>query len=124
MTSLEQPILFVYTTVANEGDAQRLAEGIVTSRLAACVSIGAPVTSVFRWESETQDARRAPIQTEQEIPLVIKTTAAGYPALEHRIAELHPYELPEIVAVPVERGLPAFLDWIGEAVTPAPDGRD
>jgi periplasmic divalent cation tolerance protein len=109
-------VLFVYTTVANEADAQRVAEHVIESRVAACVSIGSPVTSVFRWESDAEAPERAAVQTEREIPLVIKTTADAYAALEARIREIHPYELPEIVAVPIERGLPAFLAWI-EAAT-------
>ena len=108
--------VFVYTTVASEEDARRLAEHVIESRAAACVSIGAPVTSVFRWESEASDASQAGVQTEREIPLVIKTSADAYPALERAIEAAHPYELPEIVAVPIDRGLPAFLAWIEEAV--------
>jgi periplasmic divalent cation tolerance protein len=111
--------LFVYTTVANEVDAQRIAEHVVESRVAACVSIGAPVTSVFRWEPDAEAPERAAVQTEREIPLVIKTTTDVYAALETCIQEVHPYELPEIVAVPIERGLPAFLAWIEGATVPS-----
>jgi periplasmic divalent cation tolerance protein len=124
------PILFVYTTVAREEDARRLAEELIASGLAACVNIGAPITSLFRWESSQggdreghgevsaeRPASAAAVQSEREIPLVIKTTRAAYTALERRINEIHPYELPEIVAVPVDRGLPAFLAWIEEAVS-------
>ena len=124
------PILFVYTTVAREDEARRLAEDLIAAGLAACVNIGAPVTSLFRWESSQdgdsggdedgsadQPASAAAVQSEREIPLVIKTTRDAYAALERRIREIHPYELPEIVAVPVDRGLPAFLAWIEEAVS-------
>ncbi len=123
-------ILFVYTTVAREDEARSLAEELIAAGLAACVNIGAPVTSLFRWES-SQDgdheedeggsadrpASAAAVQSEREIPLVIKTTRGAYAALERRISEIHPYELPEIVAVPVDRGLPAFLAWIEETVS-------
>ena len=107
-------VLFVQTTVANADDAQRLAEHVIRSRAAACVQIGAPVTSVFRWDSESEDASQARVQTEREIPIVIKTTARAYADLERCIREIHPYTLPEIVAIPVERGLPAFLEWVEE----------
>lgn len=115
-------VLLVHTTVANEDDARRLAEDLVASGLAACVSIGAPVTSIFRWESEaaagSDPAGRPAVQSEREIPLVIKTSADAYPALERRLEQIHPYELPEIVAVPVERGLSAFVTWIEEETVP------
>lgn len=124
------PILFVYTTVAREEDARRLAEELIAAGLAACVNIGAPITSLFRWESSqggdreghgegspNPPASAAAVQSEREIPLVIKTTRAAYSLLERRIREIHPYDLPEIVAVPVDRGLPAFLTWIEETVS-------
>jgi periplasmic divalent cation tolerance protein len=121
MPSESTSALFVYTTVASEEDAQRLAEHLIGERAAACVSIGAPVQSVFRWESESEakaePASHAAVQSEREIPLVIKTSARAYPRLERVIQATHPYELPEIVAVPIQRGLPAFLSWIEEAVS-------
>jgi periplasmic divalent cation tolerance protein len=117
MSSIAPRALFVHTTVADEEDARRLAEAVIETRLAACVQIGAPVTSLFRWESQAGNASRAAVQTEREIPVVIKTTAAAYPALERTIEAVHPYELPEIVALPVLLGLPAFLAWIDEAVS-------
>ncbi|MBW2500306.1 MAG: divalent-cation tolerance protein CutA [Deltaproteobacteria bacterium] len=120
MPSESPSTLFVYTTVASEEDARRLAEHVIGERAAACVSIGAPVQSVFRWEPEseakTEPASHAGVQSEREIPLVIKTSARAYPRLERVIQAAHPYELPEIVAVPIQRGLPAFLSWIEEAV--------
>ena len=73
-------------------------------RVAACVNILAPCRSVYRWKGA--------VQREEEHPVLIKTTAERYPALEAAIRAAHPYELPEIIAVPIERGLPAFLAWV------------
>ena len=78
---------------------------LIEQRLAACVNILAPCRSVYRWKGA--------VQHEEEHPMLIKTTAERYPALEKALRECHPYELPEIIAVPIERGLPAYLDWVG-----------
>ena len=96
--------LLVLTNLPDRAAAERLADSIIEQRLAACVNILAPCRSVYRW----QDA----VRYDEEHPLLIKTTAEGYPALEAAIRAGHPYELPEIIAVPVERGLPAYLDWV------------
>lgn len=98
--------LLVITNLPERAAAERLAEALIGSRLAACVNILAPCRSVYRWKGA--------VQHDEEHPLLIKTTAARYPALERAIREGHPYELPEIIAVPIERGLPAYLDWVGD----------
>ena len=107
--------LFVFSTVDSAEAARRLADSVVGAGLAACVNILPPVLSVFRWESETTDAATAAVQAEEEVMFIIKTSAAAYPALEQRLREEHPYELPEIVAVPLTHGLPDFLQWIDES---------
>ena len=76
----------------------------IEQRVAACVNILAPCKSVYRWKGV--------VQHDEEHPVLIKTTAERYPALEAAIRAAHPYELPEIIAVPVERGLPAYLAWV------------
>ena len=96
--------LLVLTNLPDRAAAERLAEMLIEKRVAACVNILAPCRSVYRWK----DA----VQREEEHPMLIKTTAKAYPALEAAIRAGHPYELPEIIAVPVERGLPAYLDWV------------
>lgn len=106
------PQLLVWSTVDDADVARRLADGVVEAGLAACVNILPPVTSVFRWEPGEGDAARAGVQAEQEIMLLIKTSAAAYPALERHLRERHPYELPEIIAVPVTAGLEEFRQWI------------
>ena len=105
--------LLVLTNLPDRAAAERLADLLIEKRVAACVNILAPCRSVYRWK----DA----VQHEEEHPLLIKTTAEAYAALEAVIRAGHPYELPEIIAVPVERGLPAYLDWVA-AETSAPRG--
>lgn len=106
--------LVVLTSLPDAAAARALASRLVELRLAACVNILAPCRSVYRWQDAVEDA--------EEVPLLIKTTAARYPALEAEIRDRHPYELPEIVAVPLVRGLPAYLDWIVAETTPATIG--
>jgi periplasmic divalent cation tolerance protein len=100
-------VLLVHCTCP-ETVAEHLAHTLVEESLAACVSQIGPARATFRWQGQVERA--------SEILLLIKTTAAGYAALEHRLRELHPYEVPEIIAVPVERGLPAYLDWVAASV--------
>jgi periplasmic divalent cation tolerance protein len=96
--------LLVLTNLPDRAAAERLADSLVEKRLAACINILAPCRSVYRWKEA--------VQHDEEHPMLIKTTAEGYPALEAAIRAAQPYELPEIIAVPVERGLPAYLDWV------------
>jgi len=96
--------LLVLTNLPDRAAAEKLAETLIGQRVAACVNILAPCRSVYRWK----DA----VQNEEEHPMLIKTTAERYAALEQAIRAAHPYELPEIVAVPIERGLPAYLEWV------------
>lgn len=96
--------LLVLTNLPDAASARALAGTLVEARLAACVNILAPCRSVYRWQGRVEDA--------EEVPLLIKTTAERYAALAAAIRAGHPYELPEIVAVPIERGLPAYLDWV------------
>ena len=96
--------LLVLTNLPDRAAAERIAELLVARQLAACVNILAPCRSVYRWKGE--------VQHEEEHPMLIKTTAASYPALEQALRDAHPYELPEIIAVPIERGLPAYLAWV------------
>ncbi|QDX82960.1 divalent-cation tolerance protein CutA [Denitratisoma sp. DHT3] len=99
--------LLVLTNLPDQDQARALAALLVEQRLAACVNILAPCASVYRWQGQVEAA--------QEIPLLIKTTSARYAALEAAIRGAHPYELPEIIAVPVTRGLPGYLAWVADA---------
>jgi periplasmic divalent cation tolerance protein len=102
--------LLVFTNLPDLPAAQKLADTLVEKRVAACVNILAPCKSVYRWK----DA----LQHDEEHPVLIKTTPERYAALEAAIRAAHPYDLPEIVAVPVERGLPAYLDWVAAETAP------
>ena len=97
-------ILLVITNLPDEQAAAKLAQRLIEERVAACINQLAPCTSTYRWQDS--------VETTSEVPLLIKTTHAAYPRLEALIREHHPYELPEIVAVPVTTGLPAYLDWV------------
>jgi len=96
--------LLVLTNLPDRAAAERLADMLIEKRVAACVNILAPCRSVYRWKGA--------VQRDEEHPLLIKTTAERYPELERALRAGHPYELPEIIAVPIERGLPAYLDWV------------
>jgi periplasmic divalent cation tolerance protein len=96
--------LLVLTNVPERAAAERLADLLVERKLAACVNILAPCRSVYRWQGA--------MQHDEEHPMLIKTTTERYAALEQALRSGHPYELPEIIAVPIERGLPAYLDWV------------
>ncbi len=102
--------LLVLTNLPDRASAERLAGLLIERRLAACVNILAPCRSVYRWKGA--------VQRDEEHPLLVKTSADRYALLEAAIRDAHPYELPEIIAVPVERGLPAYLAWV-EAETKA-----
>ena len=98
--------ILVVTQMPDRASALTLARLLVESRLAACVSIGAPVESLYHW--------RGKIETAQEISVVVKTRPERYADVEASIRAHHPYELPEIVAVPVTDGLAPYLQWIAD----------
>lgn len=102
-------IILVITNLPDKESAQKLAHHLIEARAAACVNQLAPCTSTYRWKTK--------IETATEVPLLIKTTRDAYPRLEKLIREAHPYELPEIIAVPVSTGLPAYLDWVSGETT-------
>jgi periplasmic divalent cation tolerance protein len=99
-------VLLVITNLPDRASAERMAQALIDNRAAACINILAECISVYRWQGKVENAT--------EVPLLIKTTQAAYPRLEQLIRELHPYELPEIVAVPVSTGLPGYLQWVTE----------
>lgn len=102
-------ILLVITNLPDAPSATRLAQQLIEARAAACVNQLAPCTSTYRWQDK--------IETATEVPLLIKTTPAAYPRLAKLILAAHPYELPEIIAVPVTAGLPAYLNWVDVQTT-------
>jgi periplasmic divalent cation tolerance protein len=101
--------LLVLTNLPDRGAALKLAQELVDRRLAACVNVLAECTSIYRWKGSIENAT--------EVPVLIKTRAALYEELQAAIGGLHPYELPEIIALPVVRGLPEYLEWVGEGTS-------
>ncbi len=100
-----QPLV-VYCTCPDQATAERIAETMVNERLAACVTITPGLISIYRWQGQ--------IQRDAEVLLIIKTRSAVYPLLEARIHDLHPYQVPEIIALPVQMGAATYLDWIAD----------
>ena len=94
----------VISNLPDRASADKLARVLVDERLAACVNVLSPCRSVYRWKGKVEDA--------EEFPMLIKTTRERYPELEAAIRKNHPYELPEIIAIPLAGGLPAYLDWV------------
>ena len=97
-------MILVQTALPDQEAAEAMARHLVSTRLAACVSIMAPGTSIYHWQDK--------IESVTEIPLLIKTTKQRYATVEAAIQELHPYELPEIIHVTVSGGLPAYIQWV------------
>jgi len=101
-------VLIVLVTVPSPPIAARIATALVKERLAACVNAVPGVRSIYAWQGKVCDDR--------ELLLVIKTTVARYPALEARVKALHPYKVPEVIALRVKRGSEAYLKWVQETV--------
>lgn len=98
-----RPLLCI-TTLPDADAAGKLAAALIEQRLAACVNILAPCRSVYRWQGK--------IHSDNEVPLLIKTSTERYSALEGYLRQHHPYELPELIALDIAQGLPAYLDWL------------
>ncbi|WP_437101611.1 divalent-cation tolerance protein CutA [Streptomyces kronopolitis] len=103
-TGHQARFLTVMTTIDSEAKAGALARGAIEARLAACAQIGAPVTSVYRWDNA--------VETGQEWQVLFKTAAARYEALEAYLLDAHDYDTPEIIATPVTRGGAGYLSWV------------
>jgi periplasmic divalent cation tolerance protein len=99
-----QDVLLVLTNVPDEATAHAIARNVVERRLAACVNVLPAVRSIYQWEGKVEEA--------SEVTMLIKSTPSGYADLEAAIREAHPYDVPEIIAVPVTAGLPAYLNWV------------
>lgn len=103
-------MILVLATLPDHESAARLAHDLVRDRLAACVSIGAPVQSIYHW--------RGKVETAKEVPVTIKTRDECYTDVEKAIRGVHSYELPEIVAIPVINGYTPYLEWIDAETRP------
>lgn len=106
MTDLQ----LVLTTAPDPLVAEAIARALVEAQLAACVSLLPGVTSVYRWQGT--------VETTREVQLLIKTRSANLPELMETVTRLHPYALPELIAVPIEGGLPGYLEWVRFGATP------
>jgi periplasmic divalent cation tolerance protein len=100
--------LLVFSNCADEPTARNIANALIEADQAACVNVVPGLRSVYKWEGKPCDA--------SEYLLLIKTTSAGFTAVQNTIKTMHPHELPEIIAVPISAGLPAYLDWIMTSV--------
>lgn len=99
-----------YVTCPSREVAVAIGTEVVQRRLAACVNVGSPITSIYEWEGA--------LQVEPEVPLWLKTTPERFDALRAAIVELHPYAVPCVVAIPVVDGHPPYLDWVAAEVAP------
>ena len=96
--------LLVLTNLPDAASAETLATALIDRRAAACVNVLAPCRSIYRWQGR--------LETAAEIPLLIKTSVANYPLVEQIVRSQHPYDVPELIAIPITHGLPAYLDWL------------
>jgi len=101
--------LVVFSTFADAETARNAARALVERKLAACANILPRVESIYHWQGK--------IESNAEVMVLFKTTRDKYPAFEQRLRELHPYEVPEIVALEISAGLPSYLDWIGNSIS-------
>ncbi|MBI1398140.1 MAG: divalent cation tolerance protein CutA [Betaproteobacteria bacterium] len=97
-------VLVVLTNAPDVDTARSLARTLIERRLAACVNVLSPCHSVYRWEGGVEET--------PEVPMIVKTTAASYPGLEDVLRALHPYDVPEIIALPAVSGLKDYLAWV------------
>lgn len=98
--------MLVLTTLPTAEAAAELAKAVVGEKLAACANLLPAVRSIYRWQGRVQD--------ESEVLVLFKTRQEHFERLKARLLELHPYEIPEVLAVPVEQGYQAYLDWLGQ----------
>ena len=103
---ISNDVILVLTNLPDQESAEKLAQILVQEKMAACVNLLAPCTSFYEWQGQ--------LEKSQEIPLLIKSIQKKYSLLESCILRHHPYELPEIISVPIDKGLPSYLNWVCE----------
>jgi periplasmic divalent cation tolerance protein len=99
-----EKIIQIITTADNRGIIERIGRDLVENRLVACAQIIGPIQSIYRWKGNVENAN--------EWLLLMKSKASLYPAIEEEIQRHHPYELPEIIAIDIDKGLAGYLDWV------------
>lgn len=104
--TVKEDIVWVMSNLPDRASAERLARALIERRVAACVNILSPCRSIYRWKGAVEEA--------DEVPVFVKTVRARYAALEACIREHHPYDVPEIIAVPVTAGWPGYLRWVAD----------
>lgn len=104
----ESTVLLCYCSCPDAASGQTIAATLVGERLAACVNQLDGIHSTYRWQGV--------VTTDKEVLLLIKTTATRFPAMQSRLLELHPYDVPELIAVPVTRGSDDYLQWVRDSV--------
>ncbi len=109
-------VLVVLTNAPDRETAEALADALVREKLAACVNILAPCQSVYRWQGAVERA--------EEVPMLIKTAQDRYAALQRRLVELHPYDVPEVLAWKPQAGWPAYANWVIAETRPPRERRD
>lgn len=102
--------LLVLTTLSSPEDARRFVRALVDERVVACGTIVPGATSIYRWSDDVQDT--------PEVVVLLKTMASRWVALRDVVQRHHPYEVPELIALPVSAGLEAYVAWVGEEVKP------
>jgi periplasmic divalent cation tolerance protein len=105
---MSNPII-VLSTAGSEEEASKIAEHLVINRLAACVNIIPSILSVYRWKGD--------MNRDKEVLMIIKTDAARFIDIEQAVRSLHSYEVPELIAFPIQQGLQGYLDWIEDSVS-------
>ena len=108
MTSME--VILVFCTFPDAEQARQIGTSLVNAKLAACVSLVPGIESIYHWQGK--------VETSQEVLALFKTTASCYPELEQRLIELHPYDVPEILAVSPNAVSPAYAQWVGDSTLP------
>jgi len=108
---MDQPLVLVLTTIGADIEPSTLALRLIEERLAACVNVLPEMESFFRWHGA--------VERDRERQLIIKTRAACVPDLERRLHEIHPYDLPEFLVIPVSGGSEGYLRWVLNATAPA-----
>jgi periplasmic divalent cation tolerance protein len=103
---ISNDVILVLTNLPDQESAEKLAQILIQEKMAACVNMLAPCTSFYEWQGQ--------LEKSQEIPLLINSTHKKYSLLENCILRHHPYELPEIISVPIDKGLPSYLNWVQE----------